>query len=271
MEYKKLFLKDITNRKVGDESFVEFYLNEKNSEINIEPRLGMIVLPGGGYDYCSQREAEPIALRYMSEGFNCFVLHYTCKTSYPLPHAEVAALFEFIQNNTQKLNILPNHISIVGFSAGGHLASSYGIVYKEFEEKYNLEKDFLKPLTLILAYPVTNLFVDTNSLTRSNITGDKEELRKKLSVPQNIKEDYPPTYIWTTKTDECVPIIHSLQLIDSLKNNNVPHQFDMFEKGIHGGSLCNHGVYDINFDFESIKENKKWIENSVDFIYKNLK
>ena len=136
MEYKKLFLKEITDREVGEGSFVEFYLNEKNNEINIEPRLGMIVLPGGGYDFCSQREAEPIALRYMSEGFNCFVLHYTCKTSYPLPYEEVAALFEFIQNHTDELNVSKNNISVIGFSAGGHLASSYGFVYKEFEEKF---------------------------------------------------------------------------------------------------------------------------------------
>lgn len=269
MKYKKIFLKEITDRDVGNESFVEIYLNEKNPELNIEPRFGMIVVPGGGYDYCSSREGEPIALRYMSEGFNCFVLHYTCKTAYPVPYIEVAALFEYIQNHAEELNILPNHISLVGFSAGGHLASSYGFIYKEFEMKYGLPKDFLKPMALVLAYPVTSLLMNTNSLTKSNITGNNEELINKLTVPENVDANYPPTYIWTTKVDECVPIIHSIQLAESLEKNGVKHQFDLFENGIHGGSLCNRGVYNKDFDFESILENRKWIEHSVEFIYKN--
>ena len=103
-------------------------------------KLPLIVVPGGGYNMCSYREAEPIALRYMSEGFNCFVLNYTCNVKYPTPHRELAILFEYIKNNAEKFSIDKEHISLVGFSAGGHLVSSYGFLYKEFEKEFSLEK-----------------------------------------------------------------------------------------------------------------------------------
>lgn len=269
MEYKKVKLNDLVQQNIADDAFVEFYLVEKTNEENNEPRPAMIVIPGGGYSMCSSREGEPIALRYCSEGFNCFVLKYTCNVAYPIPHFELASLFKFIYENADDVNIDRNKISIVGFSAGGHLCASYGFLYKNFASELKCEENVLKPFCIVLGYPVTSTIMGTQSNTKKIITGNNENLILKLSVPENIKEDYPPTYIWTTKADQCVPVEHSLQMVEALKQKGIKFKFDLFENGVHGGSLCNHSVYNSGFNFKEISENRIWIQNSVDFIFNN--
>lgn len=265
-------LSEITKEKVGSEAFVEIFLNEKIRDLNIEPRPAMVVIPGGAYEYCSQREGEPIALRYMSEGFNCFVLHYTCKSAYPLPYLELAVLIDFINKNAREFNLKEKCITLVGFSAGGHLAASFSYLYSEFEKKLNLPKGELKPFAQILGYPVASTILETASRTKANITNECDpKLVQKLSSPENVTNDYPPTYIWSTKADQCVPFEHSVQLANALKKHNIKYQFDLFEKGIHGGALCNHAVYNYDFNLDEILENRIWVQNSVEFIYKLIK
>ena len=94
-----------------------------------------------------------------------------------------------------------------------------------------------KRLDMILKYIIQNY--------------DLSELRE-LTVecnPENVDDEYPPTFIWATECDECVPIKHSYLLIDALKAHNIKYEFNLFKNGIHGGSLCNHGVYNADFDF----------------------
>lgn len=270
MFYKKIFFAEIAEKNVGKDSYFEIYLNEKNKDLNIEPRLPMIVVPGGGYNYCSSRESEPIALRYMAEGFNCFTITYSCKVSYPLPYFELAILVDYIKKNADSLNVDASHISMVGFSAGGHLASSFALLHKELEKELSLPSDYLKPFSLVLAYPVASMILDTNSSTREIITGNSQALISKLTVPENVDETYPATYIWSTKEDQCVPVKHSTMLFEALKDKKVSTKCTIFDHGIHGGALCNHSCYNNDFNFEGVKENKKWVDESVEFIYSLL-
>lgn len=267
MLYRKIYLTEITKCSVGEDAFFEIYLNDKDPELNLEPRLPMIVVPGGGYDWVSFREAEPIALRYLAEGFNCFVLHYTCKTRYPLPHIELSVLFDYIKKNAKELNVSVDHISLSGFSAGGHLISSFALVHKELEKMLGFDEDYLKPQVLVLGYPVTSLILGTNSRTRFNISGDDEVLVNKLSVPENVTEEYPSTFIFTTEVDTCVPTEHSYMLIRELEKKGVKTKLMVFKNGDHGGSLFNRNVFNPDCDFDFFKENRTWFEESVKFIY----
>lgn len=269
MIYKKILLKEITPFKLDGDATVEIYLNEKNKELNLEPRPSIIVLPGGGYEYCSQREAEPVAFRFLSEGFNVFLLKYTCNKAYPTPHLELAILMNYLNENYKELNIKENCISLVGFSAGGHLVSSYAYLYKELSKQYNLKLENLKPFSLILAYPVTFTKIGTQSKTKTIITNNDDQLlMEKLNVPSNISDDYPPTYVFTTKVDKCVDKVHTIEFINELKKKNIKIEYDIFDKGEHGGSLYNRGVYNLNYNFDDIKENRIWINNASDFIFK---
>ena len=275
MKYQKIFLKDLSNEFKNSNAFIEQYeLSYDNDFVNEQPLLrpGLLIIPGGGYSYCSDREAEPIALRMLAEGFNCFVLRYTCKAPYPVPHKEVGFSLDYLKKHHKEFNLLNKNLSLVGFSAGGHLAASFATIYKEIAELLNLNNENLKPFALVLGYPVITMQDQyTHSGTKSTITNDDSVLVEKLSVEKNVTDDFPPTYIFSTKVDEAVPIQNSYLLIDELKKHNIPYQDHIFDKGIHGGSLFTRAVYP-NFTKQNMEAeaNSIWIIEAAEFLNKLL-
>ena len=276
MKYQKIFLRDLSNEFKNSDAFIEQYeLSYNNDFINEQPflRPGLLILPGGGYNYCSDREGEPIAIRMLAEGFNCFVLRYTCRTPYPVPHKEVGFALDYLKKHHKEFNILDKNLSLVGFSAGGHLAASYSTTYKEIAGLLNVDCKNIKPFALILGYPVITLVDDQNThpFTREMITGNNAELIEKLSPEKHITSDFPPTYIFSTETDEAVPIQNSYMLIEELKKHNVPYRAHIFEKGIHGGSLYTRGVYcTFTKQHAEAESNSVWPSEAAEFLNKLL-
>ena len=276
MEYQKIFLKDLSHEFKNSSAFIERYeLPFDNDFINEQPyfRPGLLILPGGGYHYCSDREAEPIALRMLVEGFNCFVLRYTCQQTYPTPHKEVAFVMNYLKEHHRDFHILDKNLSLVGFSAGGHLAASFATNYQEIAKLLNINENNIKPFALILGYPVITFMEEqyAHAYTRHIITGDDLELKEKLSVERHITKDFPPTYTFSTIEDMVVPIQNSYLLIDKLKEYNVTYKAHIFEKGIHGGSLFTRAVY-CNFSKQNIEaeSNSVWASEAAEFINKLL-
>lgn len=266
-----IYLKDLATNKndVGNDSYIEVFLNEPNPEINIEPRPAMVVVPGGAYEFVSYREGEPIVFSFMAEGFNCFLLKYTTHVKYPIPQNELALALKYINEHSEELNIRKYHVSIVGFSAGGHLTASYSLLYKELGNNLGIKDDkLLRPHSIVLSYSVNTTLIDTYSKTKDVITGGDENLMKKLDVPSQLDSSYPPTYIWTTKNDTCVPQEHTLIMIEALKKNHVKYESIIFENADHGGSLFNHAVYNHDYPFDNVKENRLWVIYASDFIFK---
>ena len=110
----------------GCDATVELYLPFNMTEMHREnqKRPCIVVCPGGGYGFCSQRESEVIALPFLAEGFNAFVLTYSVYPHhFPVQVREVAAVLELIHANADAWNCDPNRVAIIGFSAGGHLAA----------------------------------------------------------------------------------------------------------------------------------------------------
>jgi len=105
----------------------------------------VLVLPGGGYFHTSDREAEPVALAYLAEGFNAFVLRYSVGPESPFEQSfdDAKAALAWIRENAAELHIDPAQVVAVGFSAGGHLAASLATAAAE------------KPDVLVVGYPVT--------------------------------------------------------------------------------------------------------------------
>ena len=108
-------------------------------------RPAVLVIPGGGYVYCSPREGEPIALSYVARGFHTFVLTYS--TGWDAagfsPLEEVSWAIGYIREHAGEWNVAADKIAVCGFSAGGHLALSSGILAEN------------KPNAMILGYPAT--------------------------------------------------------------------------------------------------------------------
>ncbi|MEG0571034.1 MAG: alpha/beta hydrolase, partial [Oscillospiraceae bacterium] len=134
------------------------YLPDNSVEIDIKRTHKTIVIcPGGAYMMTSDREAEPIALKFLSAGFNCFVLRYSVDpVSFPTSLLELSKAVAIIRENAQEWNVDVNDITVCGFSAGGHLAASLATMWNRdfIMQKLGIEYGQNKPNKVILGYPV---------------------------------------------------------------------------------------------------------------------
>ena len=128
MIYKKIYLRDI-NEHASKDAYIEMYLHEDDFAGKYK-RTAMLIVPGGGYFSIAPLEAKTVALRYCSEGFNCFAISYAIDTAYPGPHLDLAIATTYIKLNKDEFG-LDGKLFMAGFSAGGHLVGSYSYLYKE--------------------------------------------------------------------------------------------------------------------------------------------
>lgn len=209
----------------------------------------LIVCPGGGYSYVSPREAEPIANAFTPVGVHTLVLDYKV-LPHPFPAAllELACVIRFFQQKGPSYHVDPEQIFAIGFSAGAHLALSYG-VYQEQEEfwrPYFGQEKMLPIQGLLLAYPVVTAgpFAHRGSIDNllnqpfEGHTYTEEDVSLELQV-QKISR-ICPLFLWHTKTDESVPVQNSLDLANAVINKFPDSIVEMhiYESGRHGLSLA---------------------------------
>ena len=131
----------------------------------------------------------------------------------------------------------------------------------------NLVSENIKPNCLVLSYPVISMGKYAHPETKFYITGENETLNDLLSAEKNIDSTYPPTFIWTTKEDTCVPYENSVLLVEALERNNVKYDFFLYPYLNHGLSVVN----PLRYPSEVLKDKKmqevsKWFEKSINFI-----
>ncbi|MCQ2412607.1 MAG: alpha/beta hydrolase [Sphaerochaetaceae bacterium] len=220
-------------------SNLTLYCISNSKEMNPNRRRPLVLIcPGGGYEYVSDREAEPIALRFLSYGFHAAVLRYTCNTHadikspvYPKPQQELADSIAYIRDNAQRLNTNPDMLAVMGFSAGAHLAGSIGCLWKRYGKAS-------RPNALVLCYPVISSGEFAHKGSFDNLCGTDETLRAQLSLENQVSSETPPTFLWHTKTDDCVPVQNSILFKAALDKFGIPSELRLFETGHHGLSLA---------------------------------
>lgn len=198
----------------------------------------LLVCPGGGYEYCSERESEPIALHFLPDGFRVFVLNYSCVPhSFPSQLCEVAAAMELIAQNADLWNCDASRVAIMGFSAGGHLAAHYTNTYACAEVRTLFPES--KPVQAsILCYPVITADPKwTHHGSMNHLTGKTaqtpEEIER-LSCDKLVSAQTPPTFLWHTATDSAVPVMNALLYAQALSAQNVPFEMHVYPCGDHG-------------------------------------
>lgn len=256
MENIKLWEKDMPlfdeNIKNEENKFAgtitPYLVDEEDDEI--KKRGAMLLLPGGGYSFCSD-EGEKMARWLNFFGVNAFVLKYrVAPYKHPAPIIDAKRAIRYIRYNADKFNIDPNKVGVLGFSAGGHLAGCVAEFFDKFEQenKDEIDKICAKPDLAVLCYPVVSLCESyAHEGSANNLVGEDNELKKMLSLEKNVREDMPEIFLWHTLEDTAVNAINTLELGVALKNKNVPYSLHIFNKGAHGSVLA-----------ENIEETKQW-------------
>jgi acetyl esterase/lipase len=204
----------------------------------------IVVLPGGGYRNLSDvKEGSAVAEYLNSIGVSAFVLKYRLGPKYGQPNQllDASRAMRIVRSRASEWEIDPNRIGILGFSAGGHLASTMATHFDSGNpnSSESLEKVSSRPDIQILIYPVITMGEFTHKGSKQNLLGENpsEELVKKYSNELQISKDTPPAFIVQGVDDKTVPMENSLLYVQSLRKNGVPFEFHLYEHGPHGFGL----------------------------------
>ena len=252
-------------RTDGAKGYLKTYIIDKSTFANDRIRPAMLIIAGGGYSHVSEREMEPVAIKYIESGFNCFVLEYSTVPIYhPTQLIEGAMAMIYIRINAEKYNIDKNLVVALGFSAGSHLCGMLATLTdsKIIEQVLSINSSFVRPNAVILGYPVVSATHHIASF--KNISGGDISLYKKLSIENNVDNKSSPAFIWGCLDD---PVVHSdngFILAQAYKKAKVPFEYHLFEScnGIHGLSICEKETLYINDTVKPwIQLSKKWLKN----------
>ncbi len=215
--------------------------------MKIPPRRCVIVCPGGGYSMLSDREAEPIAAQFLAADLAVFILRYSVGEGAKdfAPAKQVALAVKHVRENAKHYNVDPDHIYTCGFSAGGHLAGSAGVLWDHPEVKAALgdaPEGINRPTGMILCYPVITAGDFAHKGSFYKLCGSKEATQAEMdrfSLELHVNETTPPAFIWHTFNDTCVPIKNALLMADAMANAGIPFELHVYPDGPHGLALCN--------------------------------
>jgi acetyl esterase/lipase len=225
-------------RKISEPTLAIYLPDEK-----IATGAAVIICPGGGYEMESYRlEGTIIAEAFLQKGIAAFILKYRLpsdsimidKSIGPLQDAQQAIKTVRMRAGEWKIN--PAKIGIMGFSAGGHLASTAGT---HFDKSYipNDEKISLRPDFVILIYPVISMTDELTHLgSRNALLGNTpaRELVDLFSNEKQVNTNIPPTWLTHTGDDNVVTVENSIRFYQELIRNKVPAEMHLYPKGNHG-------------------------------------
>lgn len=241
------------------------------------PRPAVIVCPGGGYGFLSGREAEPIVRRFLGMGMNAYLLKYSINENAKnyAPLIEAALAIKFVRERAAEDNTDPDKVYIIGFSAGGNVAASAGILWNipEVREAIgvadgSVPEGINRPNGMILAYPVITGGEYTHRGTIQRASGHSElteEDVERFSLERHVDSTTSPAFIWHTFSDTCVPVENSLLLMQAMAKHKVPFEAHIFPEGPHGLSLCNKETW-IERDTMLVPHAEIWSELAIKWI-----
>ncbi len=206
----------------------------------LKKRPAVLILPGGAYMMCSDREAEPVALAYAKAGFQAFVLRYSVGEhhTWPNPLEDYETAMEMIRSKADEWHVYEDKIAVVGFSAGGHLAACAATMSKN------------RPNAAILGYAA--LLKELWDLFLPGVPSPIEEVDEKTC----------PCFLFTTRDDPMVPVSNTVRFQMALIEHNIsfeshiyaygPHGFSTGESSLNSGSMCNRVAH--------------WVQDSIDWL-----
>lgn len=203
----------------------------------------VVVCPGGGYQHLADHEGRPVAEWLNTLGVAAFVLKYRLGPRYHHPSMllDAARALRPVRARAAEWGVDPTRIGILGFSAGGHLASTLGTHFDAGDAAAAdaVERVSSRPDLLILIYPVITMRELTHAGSKKNLLGPQPspELVALLSNEEHVTKETPPAFLVHTETDAAVPVENSMMFAAALRRAGVPFEFHLYERGPHGFGL----------------------------------
>ena len=254
-------------REVGYNGYLTSYVLDDYDFAKNRVRPATLIVAGGGYSGVSERESEPVAVKYLDCGFNCFTLKYSVAPAcHPTQLIEGAMAMAYIRENAEKLRVDSNHVVAIGFSAGAHLCGMLASMFEEdiLQKTLGEKAKYCRPDAVVLGYPVVSGLHKSHLGSFRNLCGEREVLYEKLSIELRINERSTPAFIWGTVDDPVVPSENGLALAVAYRKAGVPFEYHLFEScnGVHGLSICEK---ESGFANDTVKPwvqlSKTWLKN----------
>lgn len=206
----------------------------------------VVICPGGGYGALAMdHEGHQVARWFTSRGVSAAIVKYRLGPRYrhPAPLQDVLRAIRVVRSRAAELRIKPDRVGVMGFSAGGHLASSAATLFDLAEAKVadGLEQTLSRPDFAILGYPVIVFGADvTHKGSQHHLLGETAaaDLVARLSTDRQVTARTPPTFLFHTSEDAAVPPQNSVAFYLALENAGVPAELHIYEKGAHGVGLA---------------------------------
>lgn len=237
----------ISEKMKTNKALLTGYIQSPGIEMmNLNTRPAVLILPGGFFQFCSEKEMEPVALAYVQQGFNAFVLRYTTigngttENAFACACTDAEEAMAYLRANAAKLHIDPKKIAAVGFSTGGSVAAALGTMSKE------------KPNALVLGYAA--LYPEKEGMTADLIP----------DLTEDVDETTPPAFLFVAQDDEILSSAHTLRFAEALAKRQIPYECHVFSSGGHAMSLANETVAGIYGAVS--KEAARWLPMSAAFL-----
>ena len=236
--------KELISLNAAHNASLTCYLWEGDEEYQtIGKRPGVIVIPGGGYEMCSEREADPIAMAYFQAGYQAFILRYAVQENktWPNPLQDYEDAMSMIRANTDEWKVYTDKIAVVGFSAGGHLAGAAATMSQN------------RPNAAILGYPV--LSKESSAMWNSTAP----------DIVSHVDSDTCPCFLFHSRGDRLVKVSNTIEFIEALEKTGVTFETHIYSFGSHGFSTASQMMQGPHPDTISARA-QNWVADSIGFL-----